>query len=296
MPVEPVQDHGGLYVVDTLMLGMEGQTAAFVVDGEETLLVDAGLPADSDVVLDALGELGVDSLDHILVTHVHLDHAGGVSYVAEEHPEATVLAHPNSVPYLTRDDELASLVESTERAMGPLAEMYGDARTVPGGRVREVGDGDVLDLGSHEIEVLHTPGHAPHHVSLYERVTEALFVVDEGCVYMDGELLPTTPPSDFDLDKTLESLERFMEYDAGVLLYGHYGANPDGGDALPRHAEVLEEWVAGIRDAWQRYGEKERVVEEVLERYEEERSLGGVEREILKRDVHGVLIYLERTG
>lgn len=292
MPVEPVEDHPGLYVVDTHMLGVEHQTAAFVVDGDNSMLVDAGLPADSDVVLDALQEIGVGHLDYILVTHVHLDHAGGASYVAEEYPEAEVLAHPNSVPYLTDEEELASLVRGTERAMGPLADMYGEAKTIPGDRMRSVGDGDVLDLGSHEIEVLHTPGHAPHHVSLYEHETEALFVVDEGCVYMDGRLLPTTPPSDFDLELTLESLDRFMTYDAGVLLYGHYGANHDGGEALPKHKEIIQEWVGDVREAWERLEDDEAVIEAVVEKYAHE-ELGMMEEQILRRDVRGVLLYLE---
>lgn len=292
MSVEPVEEYPGLYVVDTLMLGVEHQTAAFVVDGDHSMLVDAGLPADSDVVLDALMEIGVGHLDYILVTHVHLDHAGGASYVAEEHPEAEVLAHPNSVPYLTDEEELESLVRGTERAMGPLAEMYGEPQTIPEDRVRNVEDGDHTDLGSHEIEVLHAPGHAPHHVSLYEHETEALFVVDEGCVYMDGRLLPTTPPSDFDLELTLKSLDRFMTYDAGVLLYGHYGTNHDGGEALPRHKEILREWVGDVREAWELLGDEDDVVEAVVEKYADE-ELGMMEEQILRRDVRGVLLYLK---
>ncbi|MDY7082392.1 MAG: MBL fold metallo-hydrolase, partial [Halobacteria archaeon] len=87
--VEPVEGCDGIYVVDTVMLGAEKQTAAFVIDGGEngdTMVVDTGLANDVDNLLDALDEIGISTsnIDYITVTHVHLDHAGGLSILAEE--------------------------------------------------------------------------------------------------------------------------------------------------------------------------------------------------------------------
>ncbi|MDY7082079.1 MAG: hypothetical protein SXQ77_06680, partial [Halobacteria archaeon] len=120
----------------------------------------------------------------------------------------------------------------------------------------------------------------------------ALFVIDEGCAYHDGQVLPTTPPPNFDLETTLESFERFEEREPDVLLYGHFGVNYDGAEAVPQHAEVLKQWVADIEEAWERHGDVDEVEEDILEKYAGDDELNFAEEQLLRRDVGGVLVYL----
>jgi len=102
-----------------------------------------------------------------------------------------------------------------------------------------------------------------------------------------------TAPPDFDYDATLESFDRFEEYDAEYLLYGHYGVNYDGGDALERHREALDEWVDEIREAIRGTRETEKgLVEAVVSNHSEEAS-NPIVREVMARDVRGVLNYLD---
>ena len=293
-------DDEDVYVIDTVMLGIEEQAAAFFIDAEEPVIVDTGLQDCAGNVLDAVEDIGVahDDVEHIVVTHVHLDHAGGVGEVAEACPNADILTHERSVKYLTDDERARSLVEKVHAVEDGLGDAYGGIDTVDEERVVRVGDGDTLNLGDRTLEVLETTGHAPHHISLYDDESDALFIIDEGCAYFEGEESVTTPPPDFDYEKTLESFDRFEEYDADYLLYGHYGVNYDGGDALPRHREALHEWVDEIEKTWKEHDEGEaetdtkEVVDEVVKTFLSRRkgeTDNPMVRGILSRDVYGVL-------
>ena len=293
-------DEEDIYVIDTMMLGIEEQAAAFLIDAEEPVIVDTGLQDCAGNVLDAVEDIGVahEDVEHIVVTHVHLDHAGGVGEVAEACPNADILTHESSVKYLTDDENARRLVEKVHAVEDGLGDAYGGIETVEEERVVRVGDGDTVDLGDRELEVIETTGHAPHHISLYDGESDALFVVDEGCAYFQGEESVTTPPPNFDYEETLRSFDRFEEYDAEYLLYGHYGVNYDGEEAIPRHREALHEWVDEIEKTWKEHEESEEdteekdIVDEVVETFLSRRT-GEMDnpmvRGILSRDVYGVL-------
>ncbi|MDY6780554.1 MAG: MBL fold metallo-hydrolase [Halobacteria archaeon] len=295
MPTIPVRNTDGIHIIDTLMFGVEGYTASFVIDDDETMVIDAGLSTDVNHVFDGLEDVGVptEEVDYILVTHAHLDHAGGVPELADECGNATVVCHENAYGYLTDPEMVEELVESTKSAVGPLADAYGTLEPLPEERVETVSGGESYDLGGHVVDVMHTPGHAPHHVSLHETETETLFVVDEGCAYFDGDEVPTTPPPNFDYEKTLESLERFRAREPEALLYGHFGVNYDGVDAVGRHVDALEEWVETVEEAWEEHGNEEEAVSQVLERYDHRVTNPAVEA-VVERDARGALLDLRR--
>jgi len=289
---EHVEGSEGIYVIDTLMFGVEGYAASFFIDADDPVIVDTGLRSDGENVLEAVRDIGKpEEVQYIVVTHVHLDHAGGIGVVAEACPNATIVAHERSVPYLTEKDRASRLVEKVHEVAGSMADAYGGIDTVERNRVVGVKDGTTIDLGGRKLEVIEATGHAPHHISLYDDLSEGLFVVDEGCAYMDGTEAPTTPPPDFDYERTVESFDRFERYEPEYLFYGHFGVNYDGSEAIRRHREVLEQWVSEIRASWERHGEEDEVIEEVLKSYQD-----GIENpvmgQILRRDIKGVLKYL----
>ncbi|MFP4188169.1 MAG: MBL fold metallo-hydrolase [Halobacteriales archaeon] len=290
---EHVEGSEGVYVVDTRMFGVEEQTAAFVIDADRPAVVDTGLESDAPRVVKAVDEIGIEreDVEYVVVTHVHLDHAGGVGLVAEAFPNATIVVHERGVKYLVDDKSAQRLVEKVHEAVGPLADAYGGIETVARDRVVGVSPPDALDLGDRTLEVVKAEGHAPHHFALYDDASRSLFVIDEGCAYVDGRELPTTPPPDFDLDATLESFERFEGYDAETLLYGHYGVNYDGVDAIPHHREALLNWVDEIRTARDEHDDTHEIVDAVVENHPEAAE-NEITRQVMERDVGGVLGYL----
>jgi glyoxylase-like metal-dependent hydrolase (beta-lactamase superfamily II) len=294
---EHVNGSEGVYVVDTRMFGVEEQTAAFVVDADRPIVVDTGLESDAERVVEAVEDIGIDPecVEYVVVTHVHLDHAGGVGVVADAFPNATFLVHQRGVDYLVEEESAERLVEKVHEAVGPLADAYGGIETLPEERVAGVSPPDAVDLGDRTVELVKAEGHAPHHLALYDDLSRCLFVIDEGCAYIDGRELPTTPPPDFDLEETLESFDRFEGYDADAVLYGHYGVNHDGAEAIPRHREALVSWVDEIRDTRKDKDDTESTVSSVLQNHPEAAE-NEIMRQIMARDVRGVLGYLSQDG
>jgi glyoxylase-like metal-dependent hydrolase (beta-lactamase superfamily II) len=294
MPTDTVPGSDVVTVIDTMMFGARRSTAAFLVDADETVLIDTGLSTCYDALRDGLAEAGsgIAEVDTVIATHVHLDHVGALSRVVDD-ADPRVFCHPNAERFLTDPEATERLVEKSREAMGPLADAYGTAEAVDPDRVATVVDGDVIDCGGVALEVMHTPGHAPHHVSLFEPADSLLFVIDEGCVYADGHEYPTTPPPNFDLDATLASFDRFRERDPEVLLYGHYGANAAGVDAIDRHERALRDWVATVEEARATHDDEDAVVEAAVTAYAPEIDDPIVDG-VLRRDARGVLRYLER--
>ncbi|MCX2818124.1 MBL fold metallo-hydrolase [Haladaptatus sp. F3-133] len=284
----------GISMVDTRFLEHEGHTAVFIVEGRETALVETGHSTTRERVKNELAREGTVP-DYIVPTHLHLDHAGATGYLADEY-DATVVCHPSARDYLVEPEKVESLVESVRRAVGELAEPYGDAKSVEG-EVRTLDDGETLDLGGRELEAGHFHGHAPHQFVLYDDETRSLFTADEAGMWMDGTLYQTSPPPNFDLETNLDSLDRLARYDAKRLVYTHFGARGDGEDdvreALEEYRDVLTDWVDRVETEYDRLGDEEEVVDEILAEAEfpddwDETAV----RETVRMDVRGVMIYL----
>ncbi|WP_323676211.1 MBL fold metallo-hydrolase [Halorubellus sp. PRR65] len=236
-------------VVDTELFGAPGLHAAYLVESPEPVLVDAGAAPAADVVERALADRGVGAHDlaAIVPTHVHLDHAGAVGALADRFPDATVYVHERGRPYLTDADRLSRLVESARRAVGDaVADQYGTPTVVPEARTEALGDGDAVPCGDRALDVVHAPGHAPHQIALHDRASGALFAGDAAGMSLGGDLLPTTPAPDFDLDASLDTVARLRDRDLTALCYGHFGVREDAADALDAYAELLPEWVDAV--------------------------------------------------
>jgi len=284
----------GIRMIDTRMLGHEGHTAVFVVEGRETALVETGLSTTRDRVKHELASEGVEP-DYIVPTHLHLDHAGATGFLAEEY-DAPVICHPNAHDFLVDEEKVEKLVGSVRRAVGGLAEAYGTAKPVEG-EVRTLEDGEELDLGGRTLEAVHVHGHAPHQFALYDDETRSLFTADEAGMYLDAELVHTTPPPNFDLETNVESLDRLARYDATSLVYTHFGRRGDDEEdvreALDEYRHVLTDWVESVESAYERLDDEEAVADEVIAQVDfPERWDEDAVHEMVKMDVHGAVMYL----
>ncbi|WP_254544473.1 MBL fold metallo-hydrolase [Halomarina pelagica] len=247
MEPTPVPGDESVHTVDAMVLGIPGGTSLYVVDAEPPAVIDTGSAESPPRVLSALDALGVDPADvaHVVPTHVHLDHAGGAGALAEACPNATVHVHERGLPYLTDRDRLTRLCESVERAVGRPAP-FGDPQLVPASRTNALSDGDRIDLGDRALDVYDAPGHAPHHVALFDPERGTLFAADAAGMCLWGSLLPTTPPPNFDLDANLDTVERLAALGPERILYGHFGPGEDAAAELAAYADLLPEWVETV--------------------------------------------------
>ena len=222
--VFPIAD--GITAIDTFMGGRARYTAAYLLEATETALVETGPGTSVEPVTAALGSLGVapDDLAHIVLTHIHLDHAGGVGRLSERFPRATVWVHQRGAPHLL---DPARLVASTARVWGEIEmrELFGPTEPVASGRVRPLEDTDTIALGDRDLLVLETPGHASHHVALVDSRTGSVFTGDALGIHVPDlpVLRPATPPPEFDLERYVDSIERIRKAASSVLLFAHFG-------------------------------------------------------------------------
>jgi glyoxylase-like metal-dependent hydrolase (beta-lactamase superfamily II) len=238
-----------VFQIDTRMAGYAGITAGYLIRSERPCLVETGTAPSVPIVAGALASLGVGAteLATVVVTHIHLDHAGGVGDIARRYPNAEVVVHELGARHLVDPSRLmasARLVYGDE-----LDFLFGNLAPTPAERVRAVDKVGSVNLGGgRKLESHYAPGHAKHHVGLLDSVSGDLYVGDAAGVYIPetGDQRPATPPPDFDLDTALASLKLFGQLEPSRLLFSHYGpvdAVDAVGQVLDRSAQELRIWV-----------------------------------------------------
>ena len=279
-----------VYAVDPRLMDTPGALTLYIVDAPEPAIVDTGSANSPSYIYEALSELDIDreAVAHVLVSHVHLDHAGGAGHLAEQLPNATFYLHGRGLPYLTDAEKLASLKRSVDRAMG-VEDAYGQPELLDAERCRVVSGGESVDLGDRKLELVDAPGHAPHHYAAFDPATEGLFSVDAAGMHLAGEMRPTTPPPGFDLEANLETVERLRAFEPSINFYGHVG--PGGDDAvaeLDRYERMLPEWVETVAERREVHGDDVTAIIGSL--------AGRWQSPTVERDVAGVMHYLDRDG
>jgi glyoxylase-like metal-dependent hydrolase (beta-lactamase superfamily II) len=241
-----------VFQIDTKMAGYDGITAGYLIRGSRPCLVETGTAPSAPVVRSALEALGVGPADlaTIVVTHIHLDHAGGTGDMAGLYPGAQVVVHERGARHLA---DPAKLMASARMVYGDaLDSLFGVLAPTPAERIRAVDQTGSIDLGDgRRLDSHYSPGHAKHHVGLLDSVSGDLYVGDAAGVYVQetDDLRAATPPPDFDLDQALESLRRFGALQPARLLFSHYGPVTAVDEMLQRSADEILVWVDETRRA-----------------------------------------------
>lgn len=243
---------GDVYEIDTRMAGYTGITAGYLIASDRPCLVEPGTSGSAPVVRDALAQLGVGpgDLATVVVTHIHLDHAGGVGDMADLYPAAEIVVHEQGARHLA---DPSRLMRSARRVYGDQFDrLFGELKPTEAGRIRAVADTGFIDLGGgRRLASYYSPGHARHHVGLLDSATGDLYVGDAAGLYIPdtGDMRPATPPPDFDLGLALASLEKFRALGPQRLLFAHFGPVTEVPQALGRAAEELRLWAGTVREA-----------------------------------------------
>jgi glyoxylase-like metal-dependent hydrolase (beta-lactamase superfamily II) len=236
----------GIRQIDTLMGGWDQVTAGFLVEGPQPALVETGARTSVPTVLDALAAAGLGPTDlrWLVLTHIHLDHAGGIGDLAEAFPSATVVVHERGARHLA---DPTRLIDSAARVYGDLLDsLYGRMLAVPQDRLVAAADGYRIDIGNgRTLRLVDSPGHAKHHHAVLDEQTGTLLVGDAVGVRLPeiGILRPAVPPPDFDLEQAVASLHRFAELRPTQVVLTHYGPVSDAMATLDDAEHTLHQWV-----------------------------------------------------
>jgi len=236
-PVEPrlYRHPHGITAVDAEYLYPGHAAAHLLQDDGRAAFVDVGTNFSVPYLLAALEVLGIErsAVDYLLLTHVHLDHAGGAGALLRELPNARALVHPRGAAHLIDPHKLiagSKVVYGEAR----FARLYGELVPLPAARVQEVQDGERIRLGARTLELIHTPGHALHHYAVIDAAHASIFPGDTfGISYraldtaQGAFIFPTTTPTQFDPQQLVASIERMLSYRPESMYLMHFSRVTD---------------------------------------------------------------------
>ncbi len=217
--------------IDCHYMGAPGVAASYLIrEGDRAAFVETNTARAVPLLLAALSDEGMrpEQVQYVIITHVHLDHAGGASALLEACPNATLLAHPRAAPHAIDPTKLvraATAVYGVER----FEALYGAVGCIPAHRVRVMADGESVELGTRRLTFLEARGHANHHHVVHDTGTDGVFTGDAfGIVYpllqRDGPLaFPSTTPSDFDAEAALAAVDRIVATGCSRVFPTHFG-------------------------------------------------------------------------
>jgi glyoxylase-like metal-dependent hydrolase (beta-lactamase superfamily II) len=215
----------GLSYIDLQFLGRPHAIATAVVQAAGSVaLVDPGPTSCLPVLERELGRHGIAFADvtHIVLTHIHLDHAGATGTLLERHPHLRVFVHERGAPHLV---DPSRLLDSATRLYGAeMDRLWGAVRPVPATAVTPLTGGETISAGGREFAVAYTPGHASHHVSYFDASSGIALVGDTAGVMVDGGyVLPPTPPPDIALALWRDSIRTIERWSPSTLFLTHFG-------------------------------------------------------------------------
>ncbi len=242
------------YQIDIYEGGKPERTSVYLIRGAKTALVEVGASSCTENLLSGLDSLNISlpSIDYIILTHIHIDHAGGAGTLIKKTPNARLMVHPRGARHLINP---ARLVEGTRAAYSVydncFDQVFGQVEPVEEECIYTPEEGEQLDLGKGRVLTFYyTPGHARHHMAIYDGLTRGLFCGDAlGAVYRPLSriigrdfVIPATPPSEFEPAEGIAVCDMIGGIAPEVLYFSHFGISKNVGYILERNRQLLQQF------------------------------------------------------
>lgn len=248
-----IKDLGdGIRLIDLEFQGQPGVIAAYLIeDAGERALIETGPTSTLDTLIAGLHKIGVapESIAKLLVTHIHLDHAGAAGTFLRRFPQAHLFVHEVGAPHML---DPAKLWTSAGRIYGDMLEpLWGSIEPVPAEKLTSIGDEFAIAVGNRTLTALYTPGHASHHVVYHDPARRIVFAGDVAAARLQGAnfIRPPTPPPDLDLELWSRSIDRVLGLDPRSIMLTHFGPFTDVQWHMEEARKRLYTWGETIRKA-----------------------------------------------
>jgi len=293
-----------LFLIDVETGGFRKLIASYVLRGRKTAIVETGPTSSIPNLLSGLRELNVELEDviYVAISHIHIDHGGGVGTLLKYLPKAQVIVHQRGASHLANPEKL--WLRSKEVLKG-VAEIYGAPEPVAEDRIIMAMDGMSFDIGDNVgLKVVETPGHSSHHLSYWEASSRGIFTGDAAGIYLNefDVIVPTTPPP-FCLDVALASLDKLSRFKPNFLCYSHFGKASDALVKFKTYVQRLRLWTSLARIGVRNREGIESISEKIIMNDETIQIAAGyikthpILKEIaIKNSVQGLVDFLEKTG
>jgi len=302
MQVTRLEDH--IYLIDAETAGIKNFIASYIIKGSKVAMVETGPTSSVPNLLTGLEQLNVklEDIAYVAVSHIHLDHGGGVGTLLKRLPNAKVIVHQRGAAHLAHPEKLW---EQSKMVLGRITDLYGAPEPVPENRIIPATDGMSFDLGNNvKLKVVETLGHASHHQSYYEELSRSVFPGDAAGIYIQESevIVPTTPPP-LRLDVAFESINKLMDLRPKSLFYSHFGKADNALEKLQTYKRQLALWAKIAKQGLEKQEDIEAIGKRIVENDSALRKaldyvkihpvLGDT---VLSNSVQGVVDYVAKYG
>ena len=275
------------YRLEVLIPKIDTVFAVYLIRDEKGVLLEPGPTSTIPSIQQAMRQLGMKDLAYIIPTHIHMDHAGASGSLTQLFPQAKVLLHPRGAKHII---DPSRLIEGTRMVFGDdFEDIYGSMLPVPESQVETPGDGEKISINERELQIVHSPGHAPHHLAVFDHRTKGLFSGEALGLPVPGAKmspLPAAAPPSFDMEEYLESMAKLRKLHPRIIFYSHDGVGKNPEQLISQAAENTK-MVGDIILKTLREGHGTEAVRSKLQQ-----SIGVVDEMLLM----GFILYFQKKG
>ncbi len=231
-----------LFLIDLETGGFTNSFCSYIIKGTKNSIVESGPTSSIPNLLLSLKELKIKTseVEYVAITHVHIDHGGGIGTLLNSLPNAKVLVHPKGMPHLINPEKLW---QQSKIVLGSVSDILGKPEPVQKEKIIPVTNEHVKINHESELQVIEAPGHASHNLCFYETLNRGVFTGDTAGAYFPefNTVLPTTPPP-FYLEQALESIDILINLKPEFLYYSHFGKGPNAVQRLKDYKSQIQLW------------------------------------------------------
>ena len=234
-----------IYQIDVFMENKPGRMSCYYIDSSNPMLIEVGPSNSFPYLISSLESLGISEVKRSAMTHLHLDHIGGIGHLVEKYKEHFVYIHELGIKHLPNPEKLWKAVSDiyTEEW---LSTNWGEIKPTPIKNIHSLQDKELIDLGNgRKLEAIYGPGHAKHHYTFYDEYSKTLFMGDTlGLIYPHGDFVqPNLPPPDFNKEVLFNTLDDLKKLDLKYLALAHFGMHGNPYKLIENAKTNIEEWL-----------------------------------------------------
>ena len=237
-----------IYQIDVHMEGKPQRMSCYYIDSSDPILIEVGPSNSFPYLISALESLGIQDIKRTAITHLHLDHVGGIGHLNEKYKDNFVYIHELGLKHLPNPERLWRAVSEVYTEEW-LKKNWGEIKPVHLDNIKSLNHGSDIRLESNRnLKALYSPGHAKHHYSFYDEFSGTLFMGDTlGLIYPHGDFVqPNLPPPDFDKEILFKTLDSFEKLEINQLAIAHFGIHKNARELIKAAKESIENWILFI--------------------------------------------------
>ena len=237
-----------IYQIDVHMEGKPQRMSCYYIDTSDPILIEVGPSNSFPYLISALESLGIQDIKRTAITHLHLDHVGGIGHLNEKYKENFVYVHELGLKHLPNPERLWKAVSDVYTEEW-LKKNWGEIKPIPLENIKKLNDGADIKIDKNRIiKALYSPGHAKHHYSFYDETSGTIFMGDTlGLIYPHGNFVqPNLPPPDFDKEVLFSTLEHIEKLDLNKVAIAHFGIHTNPYELINNAKESIDLWLQFI--------------------------------------------------